>query len=304
MPRRNVYTAFDLDRCDARRGDEGWISERLADPATRLVVVWRGQCLAAASETPAAFFCDPTVFADRVEAEDFTLLGVADGETYFAVDLSHEESPLDHLDLGDAVCFEDLRRIGPYLPHREGALLAYARAMAHWHDRHRFCGACGGPTRRARAGHVRRCENPECGAEHFPRTDPAVIMLVTHEDAVLLARQSHWRPHGYSILAGFVEPGEDLEHAVVREVLEEAGVEVADVRYHSSQPWPFPASLMIGFTARALSRELSLKESELEEARWMTREEVLQAVTRGEVSLSPSDSISRRLLDEWIEGEL
>jgi NAD+ diphosphatase len=301
---RNVYTCFDLDRCDRHRGDEGWVAERLADPATRLVAVWRGQCLTTAEGAPTAYYCDAIRLSARYEPEAFTLLGVAEESAYFSIDLSDEEDPLACLGAGGEAAFEDLRKIGPVLPPRDSALYAYARAMAHWHSRHRFCGACGTPTRASRAGHVRTCENPECAIEQFPRTDPAVITLVTHEDSALFARNERWAPNRYAVLAGFVEPGEDLEHAVVREVSEEVGLEVTDVAYHSSQPWPFPASLMIGFTARATGRDLEVDRSELEHALWMTRDEVHARIEQGTLELSPNDSISRRLVDEWLKGEL
>jgi NAD+ diphosphatase len=301
---RNVYTCFDLDRCDRCRGDEAWVAERLADPETRLVAVWRGQCLTTAEGAPNAYYCDAVRLAARFDPEAFILLGVAGESAYFAIDLSHEEAPLECLDAHGAAVFEDLRKIGPGLPPRDSALYAYARAMAHWHSRHRFCGVCGTPTRASRAGHVRRCENPECGIEHFPRTDPAVITLVTHGDAALFARQERWAPNRYAVLAGFVEPGEDLEHAVVREVFEEVGLDVTDVVYHSSQPWPFPASLMIGFTARAKGRDLEVDHTEIEHAQWLTRDEVHERIEQGTLVLSPNDSISRRLVDEWLRGEL
>lgn len=205
---RNVYTCFDLDRCDRRRGDVGWVAERLADAETRLVAVWRGQCLTTAEGAPTAYYCDAIRLLARYEPESFTLLGVSEESAYFSIDLSDEENPLECLGAGGEAAFEDLRRIGPVLPPRDGALYAYARAMAH------------------------------------------------------------------------------------------------DVAYHSSQPWPFPASLMIGFTARATGRELEVDRSELEHALWMTRDEVRARIEQGTIELSPNDSISRRLVDEWLRGEL
>src|SRR5262249_49094954 len=155
------------------------------------------------------------------------------------------------LALADEVEFTDLRRVGPLLERFEGSLLAYARGITYWHQRHRFCGVCGAPTRSRDAGHVRVCLNETCKTQHFPRTDPAVIMLVHDGDRCLLGRQSVWPTGMHSTLAGFVEPGESLEEAVAREVREETAIEVTDVAYHSSQPWPFPSSVMLGFHARA-----------------------------------------------------
>jgi NAD+ diphosphatase len=299
---RNYYSTHELDRCDPRRGDARWVAAWLADPATRVAVVWRDKVLAAASDEPAAHLVGPAALAGRVDPGALTLLGTCAGVAYFGLDASELADPLAELGLGPAARLEDLRKLGPVAPPFEASLLAYARAMAYWHRRHRFCGLCGSPTSSARAGHVRVCSSDSCGVEHFPRTDPAVIVLVTHGDACLLARQARWPPGRYSVLAGFVEPGEELEAAVAREVFEEAGVVVEDVRYHSSQPWPFPASLMVGFTARALERTLDTSGDELDDARWMTRDEVRAAVDAGELLLSPVDSISRRLVDEWLEG--
>jgi NAD+ diphosphatase len=168
-----------------------------------------------------------------------------------------------------------------------------------WHARHRFCGVCGAPTESVEAGHVRRCTSPACGASHFPRTDPAVIMLVHDGDRALLGRQKIWPPGMYSTLAGFVEPGESLEETVAREVFEESGIRVAEVRYHSSQPWPFPASLMIGFHAAAASREIRMDQSELEDCGWFSRAELRDFGRQGK-ALPRADSIARRLIEDWL----
>jgi NAD+ diphosphatase len=168
-----------------------------------------------------------------------------------------------------------------------------------WHARHRFCGVCGAATESVEAGHVRRCTNPECKASHFPRTDPAVIMLVHDGDRALLGRQKVWAPGMYSTLAGFLEPGESLEETVAREVFEESGIRVGEVRYHSSQPWPFPASLMIGFHAAATSREIRLNQSELEDCAWFSRSELRDFQAQGK-NLPRQDSIARRLIEDWL----
>ena len=183
------------------------------------------------------------------------------------------------------------------MPHAEGGLAAYLMALLDWHRRHRFCANCGASTRIAQAGHSRRC--PRCGASHFPRTDPVVIMLVTDGDRALLGRQATWPPGRYSALAGFVEPGESLEEAVAREVLEESGVEVRDVRYRSSQPWPFPASLMLAFTSTWAAGEPAVRDGELEDVRWFSRDDL----RGGSVLLPPRQAIARSLVDEWLAGE-
>jgi NAD+ diphosphatase len=192
-----------------------------------------------------------------------------------------------------------LRDAGGVVSQADGGLLAYAAAILGWHREHRFCARCGAPTEMAEAGHVRRCRR--CGAVHHPRTDPVVIVLVHDSDRAILGRQPAWPPRRYSALAGFVEPGESLEEAVAREVGEEAGIALAEVEYHSSQPWPFPASLMLGFHARYAGGEPVVRDRELEDVRWFDREEIA-AATRGEGSLElpPPLAIARRLIDTWL----
>jgi NAD+ diphosphatase len=201
-----------------------------------------------------------------------------------------------------AAGFTDLRSVGAIMPRDDGALLAYARGLIHWHSRHRFCGVCGHPTVSEQAGHQRRCANPVCGAVHFPRTDPAVIMLIHDGDRIILGRQAQWPPGMNSVLAGFVEPGESLEEAVAREVMEEVGIAVTEVRYRSSQPWPFPSSIMLGFTARALTADIRLSPDEIETARWYSRDELRRSPENESFRLPRRDSIARRLVDDWLAG--
>jgi len=186
------------------------------------------------------------------------------------------------------------------MPQQEGALLAYARGLTYWHDRHKFCGTCGAPTEIKAAGHQRQCTNPDCSAVQFPRTDPAVIMRITHGDRILMARQAIWAQGMHSVLAGFVEPGESLEDAVAREVYEEVGLKLTRIKYFSSQPWPFPSSLMLGFSAEATSDQFTVDENELESARWMTRPELLNSPEDATFKLPRKDSISRRLIEDWL----
>jgi NAD+ diphosphatase len=197
-----------------------------------------------------------------------------------------------------SVDFQDLRMLAGALPPEEAGLLAYARAMIHWRETHRFCGRCGSPTRPSDGGHVLRCSNEACRSHQFPRIDPAVIVLVTDGERALLGRQAAWPPGRYSTIAGFVEPGESLEDAVAREVREETGVEVGAVDYHSSQPWPFPSSLMLGFTAYATRTDISRVDDELEDVRWWTRAEI----AGGAVALPITHSISFRLVEDWYDS--
>jgi NAD+ diphosphatase len=196
-----------------------------------------------------------------------------------------------------AHAFQELRVAGGLLSAGDAALAVQAVAMVNWHRRHRFCGVCGGPAAAEEAGHSRRCAN--CGAQHFPRTDPAVIMLVAAGDRCVLSRRTGSATNRWTVLSGFVEPGETPEAAVVREVLEEVGVRVNTVRYLGSQPWPFPASLMLGYEAEAEFGELTVDE-ELEDARWFSRAEIMAAIQDGSLAFPPSVSISRQLIWTWL----
>ena len=284
------------------RKDAAWLDGRLAHATSRFVPVWRGQNLIADYEgaEPHGVFLPPE--AIDLGARDTVLLGIETDAAYFAVDLSAMETPLDAIKAAPPSAFIDLRRVGPLLPRQEGSLLAFARGMSYWHSRHRFCGVCGAPTRPEEAGHVRRCTNAACNAVHFPRTDPAVIMLVhVGSERCLLGRQAAWPQGMHSTLAGFVEPGESLEEAVAREVYEETRVEVTSVTYHSSQPWPFPASLMLGFHAAAKTTAITVDTTELEAAQWYERGWLIAHQDDENFRLPRRDSIARRLLEDWLK---
>ncbi|UEM20289.1 NAD(+) diphosphatase [Skermanella mucosa] len=302
MPNKpNFYAGGVLDRVSAQRKDQSWIDAMFAAAETRIVPIWRAQnFVAGGADLPQAGLLSA---ADLPEGAEYVLLGLRDGTAYFAADLSHVEDPAVHPGLSERGSFADLRSFGPLMAPEEGNILAYARGLTWWHARHRFCGVCGHPTVSAEGGHVRRCTNPDCATPHFPRTDPAVIMLVHDGDRCLLGRQSRFPPGMYSTLAGFVEPGESLEEAVAREVLEETGIRVGEVTYHSSQPWPFPSSLMLGFHAEAVSRDISIEQDELEDAGWFSRDEILTTWGEGGTHRLPRpDSISRRLIEDWLHG--
>ncbi len=299
MKDANFYAAGGIDRAGWRRKDPDWVEARLGDPASRFVPVGRSQNLVLSGEEGRPL---PALLArHEIEADgECVLLGLVGDCAYFALDLSAHATPLALLRAAGPVEFTDLRRVGPLLAHRDGALLAYARGIAWWHGRHRFCGVCGSPTRSEEGGHVRRCTDPSCNLQHFPRTDPAVIMLVHDGERCLLGRQRVWPAGMHSTLAGFVEPGESLEEAVAREVQEETAILVDEVRYHSSQPWPFPASIMLGFHARARSTELRVDHSELQDARWFERDYLLSHRDDDGFRLPRGDSIARRLIEEWL----
>ncbi|HSY88144.1 MAG TPA: NAD(+) diphosphatase [Verrucomicrobiae bacterium] len=299
MQETNFYVTPTLDRVSLNRRDEAWLAHQMAAPASRLLLVWRGQNLILEAPSPAAALLSLTEGgALLAEAREIALLGLIGERALFAADLSHREEP----PALPGARFADLRSVGPLLAREEGGLLAYARGLMHWHQRHRFCGVCGSPTESREAGHMRRCTNPACAAEHHPRTDPAVIMRVEHRGRILLGRQKQWPVGMHSVLAGFVEPGESLEDAVRREVAEEVSLRLSEVNYHSSQPWPFPSSIMLGFTAVAEGDQFQVDEHELEMARWFTREELLASPEDETFRLPRRDSIARRLVDDWIAG--
>lgn len=284
--RNHFLTAASLDRLGHLRKDAAWLSE--ARRRGRFVAVWRRKVLVSTGDHPAPLLLDGDMLAALDASDDSVLLGERDGLPCFAVALGTETCP-------SAAGFEDIRGLGDRLAPEDAALLAYARAMVLWHERHGHCGVCGTPTNCVEAGHAREC--PGCGAKHFPRVDPAIIVLVADEHRCLLGRQAAWPTGRYSTIAGFVEPGESLEDAVCREVLEETGVRVDEVIYHSSQPWPFPSSLMLGFHARPADGDIVLRDGELEDARWFDRDDI--AAQR--VLLPPRVSIAYRLVEEWFD---
>ena len=319
MTRLNVYSGAGLDRADHLRGDEGAMGRILGDPGTRFVAVWRSRNLVAGG-TPdngpaVSWLTGESALALAERAGELVFLGLETSDTaamadtagtaYVALDFSEHETPheaLARINEAGAGEFRDLREVGALLPQRDGSILAYARGLMHWHRRHRFCGRCGAPTESRKGGHLRVCTRAACGLEHFPRTDPAVIMLVHDDESCVLGRRPGWPPGLHSTLAGFVEPGESLEEAVAREVLEEAGLEVplAGIRYNSSQPWPFPASLMLGFHARTERAPLTVYEEELESVAWYSREALLNLDEGDELRLPRGDSIARRLIEDWL----
>src|SRR3954454_2657375 len=285
----NTFSGSPLDRVGERRTDERWLAGVLADPASRAVAVTSDGVLVEeqADGEPRLARLPLGAF----EGSELFLLGIEPGGgALFAVDADGIEPPEGATAVG-------LRDAGALLSQGDDVVIAQATGLVNWHRRHPHCAVCGSATDVIEAGYVRRC--PNCGALHHPRTDPVVIMLVVDGERALLGRQARWPPGRYSALAGFVEPGEALEEAVAREVREEAGVEVANVRYASSQPWPFPSSLMLGFFADYAGGEPSIGDQELEDVRWFSRDELLaaRAGTSEALHVPPPIAIARRLLD-------
>ncbi|MEP0338793.1 MAG: NAD(+) diphosphatase [Alphaproteobacteria bacterium] len=312
-----MYTGGPLDRAGDRRRGDAAVAELLSHPKARVAPVWRDRNLVEPGDNKsdggprAGWLTGEAAVTVTMHASVQVFLGLWEDAPYFAVDLSHhEEQALP--DLVNGATFEDLRQVGRLLAADEATILAYARGMTHWHRRQKYCSDCGSPTEARDSGHVQACTNPDCGRSHFPRTDPAVIMLVTHVgadgvDRCLLGWSTRWDFPMYSTLAGFVEPGESLEEAVAREVLEESGIRATDVTYRGSQPWPFPASLMLGFRARGLNDDINVDPTEIREAKWFSRADLAQfGEFYGETDpnrprLPRTDSISRRLINDWID---
>lgn len=284
---RNTFAAMQLERATEHRDDAEWLAARRASPRARFI--------AFDLDGGVPVHDDRLLFlaADGVPAQAAaSLLGLDQDTPVFLLREAASPEPLE------SAQWMGLREAGARLPADEAGLLAYARGLANWQAATRFCASCGSPVNLISAGHRAAC--PQCERLHFPRTDPAIIVVVENDGACLLGRQSLWRPNQYSTLAGFVEPGESLEDAVRREVREETDVEVLECDYHSSQPWPFPASLMLGFTAVARSREIHLNDGELEDARWFTAAQIVDGVHDGSLRLSSSLSISYRLIEHWL----
>jgi NAD+ diphosphatase len=300
--RPNAYTGSPLDRAGHLRDNADWIHQALADPDTIFAPVWRARSLMKGLEAgspEAVLLTAAAAEAVRMQDGPWAFLGLWETRPVFAVDCSAAEDPLPLLPEGMGT-FADLRQVAGLLPPGEASVLAHARGLMHWRTRHRFCGACGAPCTARSAGNVMVCT--ACNSQHFPRTDPAVIMLVVKGDRCLLGHSQRFpNTTMYSTLAGFVEPGESLEEAVRREVKEEAAIEVGDVLYHSSQPWPFPSSIMLGFHAEGLSEEITIDPEELRDARWFSRADLRNHQALG-FSLPRVDSIARRLIEDWLEA--
>ena len=304
------YSKTNLLRPPALIASEEWLNARLHRRNTRIVPVWKDQNLILDHKKPTAVIFTGDHARGVLEISDeIAFLGldgvdISDDKAiaYFAVDLSNCEPPSLASIMGQAK-FTELRQVGMLMDKHEGSLLALARGLMFWHQNNRFCSNCGSPSLSIQGGRMRRCSDHECGREHYPRMDPAVIMLVTRPGpdggACLMGRGHNFRKGMYSSLAGFVDQGESLEQAVVREVFEETGISVDNVKYRASQPWPFPSSLMLGFRARATTTKINIDPNELEDARWFPKSVVGNAVSSG-LQLPRKDSIAYWLIKDWL----
>lgn len=308
------YTRVHLDRAANYRKDESWIAEKLADRKTQFVPVWRSRNFVVGHQDedfPTAATFAQQYASDLLElASEITFLGMDDESPVFAADLSnHDEDKI--VGLVDQGEFLDLRQVGPLMRPKDAALSGYARGMLHWHQQHQFCSRCGSTTESRHGGHMRLCQYSDCARESYPRTDPAIIVLVEDRESdpntprCLLGSHNRLPKGVFTTLAGFVEPGESLEEAVAREVFEESGIKVKNVDYQASQPWPFPSSIMLGFRAHADSIVIEVDQDEINEARWFSAEEIRQfgewTDETATYRLPRKDSIARMLMETWID---
>ena len=289
-----------LDRVAEQRDALEWVTSQAALPEARYLLLDAAGDAFLHQGTETLRWLDTSEREGLLPHAPHSLMGTVEWQPHFMLllgeseEVSALETSLDARRMG-------LREAGLLLPADEAALFAYAKGLAHWQRETRYCARCGSPLQLVSSGHRAQCTSAACGRLHFPRTDAAIIVIVEHHGACLLGRQAGWPPVRYSTLAGFVEPGEALEDAVRREVAEEAGVVVGDVHYHSSQPWPMPASLMIGFTASALSPTIRLRDGELEDARWFTPQQIVDALADGSLKTPSRLSVSYQLLSHWLQ---
>ena len=294
----NWFAENPIDRASDRRTKNTFLDEHLNDPDSILIPLWRGDPLMADGK---AVFLSMAARSEFPKNAPLVFLGLFSGKAHFAIDASKAPSA-EEAPFADIAEYAPIRAAAGFVTRNDLAMIGHARWLFEWHRKHQFCPVCGGDTDFRDGGAKRVCNN--CGAEHFPRTDPVAIVLATHGDACLLGRGPHFPPGFLSALAGFVEAAETPEEAARREIFEEAGVTLTGVRYQFSQPWPFPSSLMMGFFADAEDRALTLDKNEIEEARWVSLN-TIKALLNGEeaegIYLPPKFTIARQLLERWVQ---
>ena len=295
MKSSNYFSFDDLDRMSEFRTNHEHIDKLLKSSDSLFIPVCNRKNLITLKPDTRAVFVEYEKIKGLTNHE-IIFLGKHEKKYYFTLNTKDESN----FTKDNSSKFEDLRKIAPLLNKKEAALLAYAKGINYWRERVKFCGKCGHETVLEDSGHKAFCRN--CKSIFFPQTDPAIIVIVTYREKCLLARQALWPPKRYSVIAGFVEPGESLENTVAREVFEETGLIVKNIAYHSSQPWPFPGSMMLGFTAEAETVSITLHDKELEDAKWFSREEIIEKIKLKELKLSPGISISFRLIEDWFNS--
>lgn len=304
--RPHVFAGNPFDRGDAQRRDEAWLDTHSKDPQSRMLPLWKLEILLQTEPSVELGWLSPAAIEPLQTSVPPVFLGLHDDIAHFAIDVSEVEDPLAVLNLGEAWKFQEARGAATQLSMESAGIVAQSRAQIGWHKSHQFCSTCGQLSEQGRGGHVRTCT--KCKASHFPRTDPVAIMLIADGERCLLG-QSRGRlsqTGRYSALAGFIDQGEAIEEAVRREVKEEAGIEVGEVRYHSSQPWPFPSSLMIGCHGKAVTTDIHIDPEEMTDVRWFSREDVRAALRHENPDLQVPDgiAIAHHLIRAWAEGEV
>jgi NAD+ diphosphatase len=303
------FSGNPLDRASEKRVDAEWIASKRRDGSTLILPLWRLQPFILGSEKaqpPVELGLLRPGLCDSLAAADAPciFLGLEGQNAMFALDISAARDPVSEGPIAGLGHFRDARAAGATLPMKDAAIMGQAKAMIDWHNRHGFCANCGAATRLVDGGWRRLCE--ECKTEHFPRTDPVVIMLATHGDACLVGRNKRFPGNFYSALAGFMEPGETIEEAVRRELSEEVNLKVGRVHYHATQPWPFPSSLMIGCLAEAESRDFKPDGEEISDARWLDRataKRLIAGERLPDISVPPAVAIAHHLIKAFADGE-
>jgi NAD+ diphosphatase len=302
------FTGNPLNRASEKRTDSAWVDAKRRDTSSLIMPMWRLQPFLVGEQKsgqPAELGMFRPGLCESMAAPDApcVFLGLEDGRAYFALDVSAANDPENTGPLVGFGRFTEARASAMALPMKDAAIMGQAKAMIDWHNRHGFCPNCGARTTLSDAGYRRHCD--ACGADHFPRTDPVVIMLGIHGDACLVGRNKRFPGNFYSALAGFVEPGETIEEAVRRELMEEVNLKVGAVRYVATQPWPFPSSLMIGCLAEAESRDFKPDGEEISDARWLSRDDAKRLIA-GEhlpdIAVPPSIAIAHHLIKAWVAG--
>lgn len=296
----NWFAASPLKRLNIEEDNEAFLREKLKDESSLLTPLWRGDPLIANGK---AIFLSAAARSEFPREAAVVYLGEVNGAAHFGVDASASDDPAA-APFGDIGAYTPIREAAALVDRGDMAIIGHARWLFEWHRKHRFCANCGAQTAMACGGAKRQCK--ACDTEHFPRTDPVAIVLAVHEDACLLGRGPEWPPGWVSALAGYIEPAETPEEAAKRELFEEAGVTLADVRYQFSQPWPFPTTLMMGFIADAEDRKLTLDKREIAEAHWLPRDEIKAMIAgdkRDDISLPPKFTIARQLINRWAAEE-
>lgn len=289
-----------FNRAHDRRNNEGWIARQLKNKNSVFIPVYNLlMFFDLDKDIKPKYLLNNFITEYKISYESFIFLGMGNDIPYFTIELNENSKTL----LNKHGHFIELRKALPNLSEFDRTILLHSRAMSHWHSRHKFCGTCGSPTISKEAGNLLVCTNENCKQSHFPRTDPAIIVLVTKNDKCLLGHSKGWQGNRYSTLAGFVEPGESLEETVKREVFEESGIVVKNIKYFSSQPWPFPSSLMLGFTADAENENIVINKDELESVLWFSREEIKEKLVNGKIKMPGKVSIAFKLIGRWFDDK-